>query len=154
MEKLRRLLLKVFPVLMKQFWFYHCIIQVENHQSNCCEKMHELLEADIRRRVLTIHRVTSTLTRNHSSSPIKNVESDPEKIIRKSKGCRRPYKCDKSNLNICCRSSPSLWISAGGECGAREVCQAGDGGGLGPDKPRGGELHQEPVYRTRKKWDE
>ena len=59
--------------------------QIENHQSDCCEKVHELMEADIQRTTWTIHRDTITpgnvrsLSANMSSSSL---------LISKSKGGR------------------------------------------------------------------
>ena len=67
--------------------------QLENHQSNCCMKIQELLEADLRRRTTTLlreERVRQSSSRppdvEYLFSSLENSEWDSDNILRKSKG--------------------------------------------------------------------
>ena len=68
--------------------------QLENHQSNCCMKIQELLEADLRRRTTTLLREERVRQGSSSRAPddeyfitsLENSEWDSDNILRKSKG--------------------------------------------------------------------
>ena len=57
--------------------------QIENHQSDCCEKVHELMEADIKKLTLTIHR--DSINPGNELSLSANLSSSTL-LISKSKG--------------------------------------------------------------------